>query len=131
MPLGIRRGIKARIISRGLASGRSAPIVMQLYAVRNYSFVFPFEDGFEMSRIRGWVDGYWTSCFFFAAIYLAAIPLGRRWMSSRARYELRGPLVCWNVFLAVFSMIGAVRTIPEIVHVTKNIGLYYSVCDPR
>lgn len=47
------------------------------------------------------------------------------------RYELRGPLVIWNSALAIFSIIGASRTAPELIHVLRHYGLFHSVCIPR
>lgn len=47
------------------------------------------------------------------------------------RYELRGLLVIWNSALAIFSIVGASRTAPELIHVLRHYGLFHSVCDPR
>lgn len=47
------------------------------------------------------------------------------------RFELRGLLVIWNSALAIFSIIGASRTAPELIHVLRHYGLFHSVCDPR
>ena len=107
------------------------PSVNDSASSSNYSFTFPFEDNFELDKARYWVDRYWTASFLIAAVYLAAIPLGKRWMANRPRYELRGPLICWNLALSTFSLVGACRTVPEILRVTRNIGLYHSVCVPR
>lgn len=51
--------------------------------------------------------------------------------SYRYRFELRGLLVVWNTALAMFSIMGASRTAPELFHVLRHHGLYYSVCVPR
>lgn len=49
----------------------------------------------------------------------------------RFRYELRGLLVIWNTMLAMFSIMGAFRTAPELIHVLRHHGLFHSVCIPR
>lgn len=51
--------------------------------------------------------------------------------SSPFRYELRGLLVIWNSMLAMFSIMGAFRTAPELIHVLRHHGLFHSVCIPR
>merc|ERR1711971_1020793 len=38
-------------------------------------------------------------------------------MSSRPRMEIRGALILWNAFLAVFSIMGALRTWTEFLQV--------------
>lgn len=47
------------------------------------------------------------------------------------RFELRGLLVIWNTALAMFSIMGASRTAPELIHVLRHYGLFHSVCVPR
>lgn len=47
------------------------------------------------------------------------------------RFELRGLLALWNSMLAMFSIMGAFRTAPELIHVLRNYGLFHSVCVPR
>lgn len=47
------------------------------------------------------------------------------------RFELRGLLSLWNTMLAMFSIMGAFRTAPELIHVLRNYGLFHSVCVPR
>lgn len=47
------------------------------------------------------------------------------------RFQLRGPLIAWNTMLAVFSVMGALRTAPELIHVLRHYGLFHSVCVPR
>jgi hypothetical protein len=59
------------------------------------------------------------------------IPVGQWYMSTRPRFEMRTSLTMWNVFLALFSIMGAARTLPEFIHVIRTSGIYYSVCIPR
>ncbi|KAJ6644500.1 Elongation of very long chain fatty acids protein 6 [Pseudolycoriella hygida] len=48
----------------------------------------------------------------------------------KVRFELRGLLVIWNTALAMFSIMGASRTAPELIHVLRHYGLFHSVCVP-
>jgi elongation of very long chain fatty acids protein 6 len=50
-------------------------------------------------------------------------------MRSRPRYELRVLLILWNVCLAVFSIVGAIRSFPEFYNALSERGVVYSVCD--
>lgn len=51
--------------------------------------------------------------------------------SFLSRFQLRGPLIVWNTMLAMFSIMGAFRTAPELLHVLRHYGLFHSVCVPR
>lgn len=51
-------------------------------------------------------------------------------MATRPRFELRGLLAIWNTGLAMFSIMGASRTAPELIHVLRHHGLFHSVCVP-
>ena len=97
----------------------------------NYSYIFKFEDDFEHIDAKVWFNRYWTACFYYVGVYMLVIFAGQQFMANRPRYELRGPLICWNIMLAAFSIIGTCRTLPEFFHVLRNYGLYHSVCVPR
>ncbi|XP_074104668.1 very long chain fatty acid elongase 6 [Cotesia typhae] len=96
----------------------------------NYSYVFEFERKFEHENTRDWMTDHWKNSVYFGAIYLVAIFAGRQWMANRPKYDLRGLLTVWNIALAIFSIMGVVRTVPEFYHVLKNYGFYHSVCVP-
>ncbi len=49
-------------------------------------------------------------------------------MSSRKPYKLRLALTLWNVSLAAFSIIGTLRTLPELIDVIREFGFAHSVC---
>lgn len=98
---------------------------------RNYSFMLECEKNFDVNEFLKWFHHFRVNSFFFAAAYLAFVFIGPKWMAQRKPYELRGPLICWNIAIAVFSTLGALRTIPEVIHVTRNIGLHHSVCVAR
>ena len=104
---------------------------MEAVTMPNYSYVFPFEDEFEHTDAKMWFSSYWTICFYYVGVYMLVIFTGQQWMAGRPRFELRGPLICWNLMLATFSIIGTCRTLPEFAHVLRNYGLYHSVCVPR
>uniref|UniRef100_A0A1A9ZDX4 Elongation of very long chain fatty acids protein n=1 Tax=Glossina pallidipes TaxID=7398 RepID=A0A1A9ZDX4_GLOPL len=50
--------------------------------------------------------------------------------ANAQRFQLRGPLIIWNTMLSMFSIMGAFRTAPELIHVLRHYGLFHSVCVP-
>ena len=49
----------------------------------------------------------------------------------REPFHLRRPLMAWNLVLAVFSILGAARTLPEFIFTFSTHGIYHSLCVPR
>jgi len=96
----------------------------------NYSYVFNFENDFIHQDTRKWMIKNWTWVFYYCGVYMLIIFGGQFLMQNRPRFELRGLLVIWNSALAIFSIIGASRTAPELIHVLRHYGLFHSVCVP-
>lgn len=101
------------------------------FVSKNYSYMFNFEEEFEHQDTRVWMTKNWTYGFYYCGIYMLIIFGGQHLMQNRPRFQLRGVLAVWNTCLALFSIIGACRTLPELVYVLKNYGLYHSICVPR
>lgn len=51
-------------------------------------------------------------------------------MSNRPALKLKKLLILWNMSLALFSIVGTLRTLPELLHVLGRFGFYHSVCSP-
>jgi hypothetical protein len=49
----------------------------------------------------------YSRSLIYALIYVVAIFYGKHWMKNRPAYNLRRPLIAWNVTLAVFSTFGS------------------------
>lgn len=96
----------------------------------NYSYIFDFEAHFTHQKTRVWMQNNWTYVFWYSGVYIFVIFVGQQFMANRPRFELRGLLALWNTMLAMFSIMGAFRTAPELIHVLKNYGLFHSVCVP-
>lgn len=97
----------------------------------SYSYMFAFEQKFSPEKARLWMDNNWTKGFYYCGLYLLIVFTIKHYMQNRPRFNLRKVLVLWNTMLATFSIIGATRTLPELVHVLSNHGVYQSVCIPR
>jgi hypothetical protein len=103
---------------------------MNVEITPNYSYIFDFENDFIHQETRNWMVKNWTWVFYYCGAYMLIIFGGQIYMKSRPRFELRGLLSIWNTALAMFSIMGACRTAPELVHVLRHYGLFHSVCVP-
>lgn len=94
----------------------------------SYPYTFQFEENFEpRNTVMMMKDYYWIANYVIAA-YIITI-FGIQWyMKDRTPYKLRGLLFLWNLGLAIFSTWGAVRVIPEMIHLLSNYGLNFTVC---
>jgi len=98
----------------------------------NYSYVFDFEKEFEHQETKEWFLENWQTIIAYAAgLYMLLIFGGQQYMSTRPKMEIRGVLTLWNTTLALFSIMGALRTWPEFLHVLSEHGIYHSLCIPR
>uniref|UniRef100_A0A8C6BM15 Elongation of very long chain fatty acids protein n=1 Tax=Monodon monoceros TaxID=40151 RepID=A0A8C6BM15_MONMO len=66
---------------------------------------------FELFQdIRPVLEEYWATSFTIALIYLLLIFVGQNYMKAQKGFNLQGPLILWSFCLAIFSILGAVRT---------------------
>ncbi|XP_055603685.1 elongation of very long chain fatty acids protein 6 [Uranotaenia lowii] len=103
---------------------------MNVEITPNYSYIFDFENEFIHQDTRVWMVKNWHYVFYYCGIYMAVIFGGQHLMQNRPRFELRGLLAIWNSLLAMFSIMGACRTAPELFHVLRHYGLFHSCCVP-
>lgn len=95
-----------------------------------YPHVFKFEQCFDPMSTQNWVQNNWMGITGWAGTaYVTLVFAGQAWMVNRLPYNLRLPLASWSAFLAIFSMVGFLRTFPEFIHSLLSSGLYGSVCD--
>ncbi|OWF47969.1 elongation of very long chain fatty acids protein 6-like [Mizuhopecten yessoensis] len=99
-------------------------------AVYNHSFVFEFEQQYDRVSFREYMQRHWRDSFIYSAVYVLVVFSGKKWMENRPRYELRPYLALWSALLGVFSIFGAVRTVPELVSSVRDYGMEYSLCNP-
>jgi len=97
----------------------------------NYTYMFNFEQDFEHLAVRGWMEDHWRPvCCWASGIYMLMVVGGQAYMAGRSPFQLRGLLTAWNIFLAVFSLMGAARTLPEFIYTISTQGFYHSLCIP-
>lgn len=100
-----------------------------------YTHIFGFEKLFEsheyVNQINIWMRKNWKLSITLALVYVTLVFLGQAFMRSRPRYELRLPLVIWNLFLAGFSILGTIRVWPDLLYSLSKDGFLHTVCDNR
>jgi elongation of very long chain fatty acids protein 6 len=99
-----------------------------------YSHMFGFERQFGsrefINSLSKSMQKHWTWSIIISLLYIMSIFSIKFYMQNQPRYELRKPLVIWNVFLAAFSIIGTIRTLPEFLYSVTQKGIVHSVCSP-
>lgn len=90
-----------------------------------------FEQSFNPDGIQSWSNEIKSSSLLCSFIYVVLVFTGQWLMKNRQAFSLRMPLIMWNLGLAVFSIVGAIRTIPELVDSVLFHGVVHSICNPR
>ena len=99
----------------------------------SHPFVFDFEKKFfdktYAHNIYAWMNKWWWLSIVYSIVYVGLIYYGRLLMEKRERFELRTPLILWNISLALFSIFGMIRCVPETIYALSRRGLQYTICD--
>ncbi|CAK6976657.1 elongation of very long chain fatty acids protein 6-like [Scomber scombrus] len=90
---------------------------------------YDFERRFDERQALEWFQENWSKSFMFCGLYAALVFGGQHYMRERPKLNLRRPLVLWSLSLAIFSIIGAVRTGLYMLYVLSTNGFKQSVCD--
>ncbi|XP_048025885.1 elongation of very long chain fatty acids protein 6-like [Megalobrama amblycephala] len=90
---------------------------------------FDFERQFDDRVALEWFQQNWGTAFALSGTYAVLIYLGRVFMKRREKLDLRTPLMLWSLTLAVFSIMGALRTGWYMFNVVTTHGFRQSVCD--
>lgn len=96
----------------------------------NYTYYFTYEKTFAVDDFNTYMNQHWGDSLIYSAFYLIVIFAGKHVMQHRKRFELRPYLAIWSGLLAIFSIIGTLRTLPELVSSIGNNSLEYSCCVP-
>ncbi|VFV24437.1 elongation of very long chain fatty [Lynx pardinus] len=84
---------------------------------------------FELFQdMRPFLEEYWATSFPIALVYLLLIFVGQNYMKARKGFNLQGPLILWSFCLAIFSILGAVRTWGYMGTVLLRGSLKHTVC---
>nr|XP_057915336.1 elongation of very long chain fatty acids protein 6-like isoform X1 [Doryrhamphus excisus]XP_057915343.1 elongation of very long chain fatty acids protein 6-like isoform X1 [Doryrhamphus excisus]XP_057915350.1 elongation of very long chain fatty acids protein 6-like isoform X1 [Doryrhamphus excisus] len=88
-----------------------------------------FERHLDQRGAVSWMKNNWGAAFVLSAVYAALVFGGQHYMRFRPKMNLRGPLAVWSLALALFSIMGAIRTGSVMLHILSSGGFRRSVCD--
>jgi len=91
-------------------------------------YPFEWERAWAASEVSAACRKYWWVSHVATTMYLLGVWVGPSLMETRRALNLRGLLTVWNLFLAVFSFLGMLRTVPQLGLILKTFGFEYSVC---
>ena len=89
------------------------------YGLGNYLYT-QFEINYDTSNGIKFARNHMTLPVVIVCLYMAAIFTGRRYMENKERMNLRNPLIAWNACLSLFSLMGSLRTVPELIYQMNN-----------
>lgn len=89
-----------------------------------------FECRTDFKFFQSWCMSHPYLPIYAVVGYVIAIYAGSLWMKNRTAWSLKKPLFLWNAALAVFSIIGTIRTGTELAHVLSTTGFTGSICYP-
>lgn len=93
-------------------------------------FQFEFEKNFDYCSWTPVINHFFSNYIHYVvAIYIITIFGIKHLMRERRAFELKYPLFLWNLSLAIFSIIGTLRVVPELVFKYNTLGLMGSYCD--
>lgn len=97
----------------------------------SYMNSLEFEENFPYNEWRIWMGHNWKLAVHISFIYIMGIFVGQKWMKGRQPYKLETTLKIWNFVLAVFSAVGFLRSIPEVVHLLNRPSGFYRISCSR
>jgi hypothetical protein len=99
------------------------------YNLALLSPAYGFERDFDYEGLMPRVDQlYGRHLYVLAVIYLAGVFGGQWFLRERKQVECKNSLILWNLALAVMSIMGAWRTVPEALTMVLDHGLHPSIC---
>jgi len=73
---------------------------------------------------------HWEVPLVATVVYLISIPLLKRLVAARGKFDVRRLAFWWNLGLSVFSFCGVFACVPVLVDSLTRYGLYFTVCAP-
>uniref|UniRef100_A0A1X7UY41 Elongation of very long chain fatty acids protein n=1 Tax=Amphimedon queenslandica TaxID=400682 RepID=A0A1X7UY41_AMPQE len=106
----------------------SPPLKYLSTPLERVPYLRDFESRFDFSAAKSWLYNNWLWTLPLCLLYVALVFSGKKWMSTRPPYDLRRVLFAWNLFLAIFSIIGSTCLVPHLLDILLRSGLTESVC---
>lgn len=95
-----------------------------------YSFVLGPEETFnQQSSLNSLKDNWHIPYVLAILVYLPILYFGQMLMQKREPFKLKMPLMIWNSALALFSIAGFLRVLPEFIYSIGEHGFQHSICN--
>lgn len=116
-----------------LGKGALTDLVLHGLDATNKSWVdhlypFEFERQYDAPYVAMLCRNWWWLPYITAIMYLVGLWAGQAYMKDRKPYNLKLTLAVWNFFLASFSAVGTMRTLPHLVLMLREGGFEYTLC---
>jgi hypothetical protein len=119
---------KQYVNSRGVAYQQffqKVPIFQHFYT--------RFEAEYDPLPIHGWMGQHWEIPIGFVVVYLLGCYFGMKFMNKidyKKIWDTRNLLSFWNFLLCTFSFVGALRTVPPLLHNITTMPFVDTICRP-
>lgn len=88
-----------------------------------------FETNKEVNAaMTDFLDRYWSLSIWSSIVYVIAIFSGVKLMEKHTRFGLSKTLALWSGFLALFSILGTIRMVPNLYYALRYQSFHDSVC---
>ena len=77
----------------------------------------------DLKQTQEWMKEWMPISCIVTATYLLLVYGGKKLMEKREAFKLDIPLAIWNLALAIFSLCGTIRLLPELIWAIINLGL--------
>jgi len=96
----------------------------------DYLYPFDTEINFRANQVAFRTRRVWWIGYVVVSLYLIGLWAGHSYMRDKKAFNLKGALSFWNLFLAVFSFIGALRAGFQLMLILHTYGFEYTLCRP-
>lgn len=89
----------------------------------------PFDNREYVDDLLKWTGDNWIWTVYLSACYVVTIFSLKYYMENKEKFELRGLLAVWNIFLATFSIIGSYKVLPDFINTIRYKGFDSTICE--
>ncbi|EQC26197.1 hypothetical protein SDRG_15934 [Saprolegnia diclina VS20] len=104
------------------------PALHEEYPALSVLYPFEWENKWFFTWEHGFCKDTMPHVVVLCAIYCVLCLGGREVMRSRSAFGLQTALALWNLGLATFSIMGAIRTVPFLLNTLAVRGWHHAVC---
>jgi len=95
-----------------------------------HEWEYNFESTINSPDLSSWFQYNFNWSLYSALAYVLAVFVGQKYMESKAKFELRKPMMIWSLVLAMFSVLGCVRLVTIFAHLYNSDGVRGVICTP-